>query len=321
MYNSNEQKNRTLKMQKLSKTESEDWGGTAHNVKGKCSNCGKSWDPTYNDDSDKEHCSHCGAMIKSSNKKELLVKISKAADELEELGFDKEASALTKVMQKIAQMPAMGTNAVMSSLDNATAGLQQVLGALGNLAAGTGRMEVSALQQLWGVATLPVQVGQELVNMGVSAVTQPYISQIQTLQTQNTQLYQTMVNLLRQGNTTTAQQVANQMLPGVQKQLQLTKGVSDMLKQRMQAGQFKADPALMQRYFDFAAQNRMNLRQLYEHALKNNSENFANNLMAVAKAKGIVDQNTVIPQGFQVNAGLAPQVTAPMGAGAAGAIQ
>jgi hypothetical protein len=179
----------------------------------------------------------------------------------------------------------------------------------------------SALQQLWGVATLPVQVGQELVNMGVSAVTQPYISQIQTLQTQNTQLYQTMVNLLRQGNTTTAQQVANQMLPGVQKQLQLTKGVSDMLKQRMQAGQFKADPALMQRYFDFAAQNRMNLRQLYEHALKNNSENFANNLMAVAKAKGIVDQNTVIPQGFQVNAGLAPQVTAPMGAGAAGAIQ
>jgi hypothetical protein len=112
MYNSNEQKNRTLKMQKLSKTESEDWGGTAHNVKGKCSNCGKSWDPTYNDDSDKEHCSHCGAMIKSSNKKELLVKISKAADELEELGFDKEASALTKVMQKIAQMPAMGTNAV-----------------------------------------------------------------------------------------------------------------------------------------------------------------------------------------------------------------
>lgn len=89
-----------------------------------------------------------------------------------------------------------------------------------------------------------------------------------------------------------------QQLPKIQALIQSLIGQSEMISKRLSSGQFTDNKALFQKYIDWG--QGKTVRQVYDHALQNNSANFANNLVATLKANGLNDQNSVIPPGFKL---------------------
>ena len=72
---------------------------------------------------------------------------------------------------------------------------------------------------------------------------------------------------------------------------------------RKDAGQLDEDDetfALYNSYIAWGINNKLTVSQVYDHALKNNSKHFANNLVSLIKAKGL-SANNVLPEGFTID--------------------
>lgn len=243
----------------------------------------------------------------------LLKKMAQIADELESDGHEKTAMAISQTMLKIAQEfkhPAnqpldavtsnTGTAFLNQSFNNSVSATEKFISGLQQIASGGLDAGIAMTQQQLGMITLPVQALSAVGSLGVKSITDPMVNEINRLNQINTKQYNTIVQMLKAGKTEEAKSLAAQLVPYAQNQLSKTQNLKNMLVQRINAGQFKNTNELFQRYLDFAGKNKMTLNQIYSHAIKNNSQNFANNLAAVAKALGISDPNQVIPVGLKI---------------------
>lgn len=203
----------------------------------------------------------------------ILQKLAEIANDLDTKGLKKEANVLTNVMVRVSQF--QGTNLTGQASQIATENAQNAIGKVG-----------SAIQSaLEGV-------GSGIVSLGSLAVaTNPLFSAIDglsALQYMNTAMapYLSQIEQLKTQIQETSRKNDKQ---GVLTLLNLIKGnlgkISSLLSERKEAGQYTTDTADFQNTINYAVNNKLTIRQMYDYAFRNRGAdqkagNYANNLIA-----------------------------------------
>ncbi len=272
------------------------------------------------------------------NKKDLLLSMNDVADKLEKIGFNKEAKSLTDEMIKVAQFnfntPAAPVSNTPYSLPTGktpvpaapTKPLSPSPSQSGSMAQsadifGGFNKSVQGLNKLWqsfvniannkdvdaALAGLTWSASEviaplELIKIRQDSESKAVMSQYDTSIRNNSQELGTIVldvaRMQRSDPNRDVSGYVKQQLPKIKSLIQSLIGSCEMISSRLKAGQFTDNTALFQKYIDWG--QGKTVRQVYDHALQNNSPNFANNLAATLKANGLNDENSVIPPGFKL---------------------
>ena len=229
------------------------------------------------------------------NKKDLLIKMSEVADTLEKIGFNEEAKFITDEMIKVAQyrnlpmVPAPGvndSNVFATQIEAASNALKLALRKIN---------DPSQINNFLNFNTSLITGPFDSLNSNIRATLAPYEESVKKQKME-------LDNLIKSLSQSPNDSGKKSAIAGA-----INKLVSDfhMLIKRVQTGgQFKNDSSLFQRYVDWG--QGKTVAQVYAHAKANNSENFANNLVSVLKASGLVGRDSVIPSGFKLNPSSTP---------------
>lgn len=205
----------------------------------------------------------------------ILQKLAEIANDLDTKGLIKEANALTNVMVRVSQF--QGTNisgqASQTAIESAQNAIVKADNAIksGLEGLGSGIISLGSL----AVATNPVFSAIDglsaLHAQYMNTAMAPYLSQIEQLKTQ---IQETSRKNDKQGVLTL---------------LNLIKGnldkISSLLSERKEAGQYTADTADFQNTINYAVNNKLTIRQMYDYVFRNRGAdqkagNYANNLIA-----------------------------------------
>lgn len=267
------------------------------------------------------------------NKKDLLSSMNDVAERLETIGFIKEAKFVTDEMVKLAQffptnnpapttpapyslptgstptvtppkpsVPTSGStvnqSAIFGGFNKTVQSLNKLWQSLESIANGQGDPALANLTFNESDITAPL----ELIKIRQDSNSKNILSQYEADIRNNSQALGSLIlkiSSMQRSNTKQAVSAfVKQQLPKIQTLIQSLIGQSEMISKRLSSGQFTDNTALFQKYIDWG--QGKTVRQVYDHALQNNSANFANNLAATLKANGLNDQNSVIPPGFKL---------------------
>jgi len=214
--------------------------------------------------------------MKDTGRINILKKLAEIADELDVKGLRKEANAVTNVMFRVSQY--QGTNitgqAAQDAVNFAINFVNKAAEAVKNSAESivSGALALGAL----AVATNPVAMAidgiSKLDALRMNAAIAPYIKE-------NERLKAELQEAARKNDKKLVIIIINKI------QRNFNQIYSSLMAERKAAGQYTSSTADFQNTIDYAVKNKLTVRQMYDHAVRNRgggaeAANYANNLMA-----------------------------------------
>lgn len=229
-------------------------------------------------------------------KKDLLIKMDSVATNLENLGFNKEAKAVTLCMKRVAQEAS--SQMLTDAFQKAGEGLHSLWNGFVSLSQAQGSAQLASLDFTAMAFLAPFEIIKHGADEALKSITSPLEAQLRAQATQLESLVNQVKGLQQSGRKQEAVTLAKSSMPQVKDIVKSLMDNLSMLSKRVGAGQYKGNTELFQQYITWG--QGKTVRDVYNHALQNNSQNFANNLVALLKSKGLVTESSVIPMGFKV---------------------
>ena len=188
-----------------------------------------------------------------------LKSLASIANELDIMGFEKEANAITHVMRRLAQIVTApvgewATDKGFDALHDVGNGLGEIGSGLVSIIKGVGE----GAQSLVGFASLPlfalIDIPIMLAQYAADAVTKPYVDKLEYYQKLNSSLAQQLLAALKDNNPSKSLQLSNSMKANNDQQ-QSSWAVLSNIVARKKADQYKGDTAGFQNTIDYAVKN------------------------------------------------------------------
>jgi hypothetical protein len=227
-----------------------------------------------------------------------LKKLANIANNLDALGFFKEAQDVTLVMKKIAQYipsnplaPAqqaiidnIGTPTVVEGAKSINEGADRAIHDLSNILSATYEMGKGIGVGTVGLIEMPIQGSFWAQKALTDRMFAPYVQAIQDLQQDNNQKRKLLKIYIENQNKQGADKIINEMIENFLK-IKYKAVVLSNIAARKDSNQYMGDIADFQNTINYSVKNSLTIRQMYDYAVQNRgggpaAKNYANNLIA-----------------------------------------